>query len=146
MLLKIQTKSTANAESRRRKVFLSLFLGMLLVAVGSSAAQAKTKRLIMKDGSYQVATKWEVKGDRVRYYSAERYEWEEIPSSMVDWNATEKWDKETGDAANAQAAAQIAADKAEEEAATPTVAPGLRLPEQGGVFLLDQFGQKDSLV
>jgi hypothetical protein len=146
MLLKIQTKSTANAESQRRKVFLTLFLGILLVAVGSSAAQAKTKRLIMKDGTYQVATKWEVKGDRVRYYSAERYEWEEIPTSLVDWNATEKWDKETGDAANAQAAAQIAADKAEEEAATPTVAPGLRLPEQGGVFLLDQFGRKDSLV
>jgi len=146
MLLKSKSKPTANAKTRRRQVFFSLFLGMLLVVVGSSAAQAKTKRLILKDGSYQVATKWEVKGDRVRFYSAERYDWEEIPTALIDWNATEKWNKEAGAASSEQAAAQIAADQAEEEAASPTVAPGLRLPEQGGVFLLDKFGQKDSLV
>ncbi len=119
----------------------------LLLLLGTFAfAQAKTKRLILKDGSYQVATQWEVKGDRVRFYSAERYEWEEIPTSLIDWNATEKYEKETGAASSAQAAAQVAADKAEEEAASPTVAPGLRLPEQGGVFLLDKFAHKDSLV
>lgn len=142
MLLKSQTKP--NTETQRHKVFfLVLFV---LLAMVTAPAQAKTKRLILKDGSYQVATKWEVKGDRVRYYSAERYEWEEIPTSLVDWNATEKYEKEAGAASSAQAAAQVAADKAEEEAASPTVAPGLRLPEQGGVFLLDKFAQKDSLV
>jgi hypothetical protein len=117
----------------------------VLLAV-AAFAQAKTKRLILKDGSYQVASKWEVKGDRVRFYSAERYDWEEIPTALIDWNATEKWNKEAGSASSEQAAAQIAADKAEEEAASPTVAPGLRLPEQGGVFLLDKFAHKDSLV
>lgn len=142
MLLKSQRKP--NTEAQRHKVFLVLLF--VLLAMVAASAQAKTKRLILKDGSYQVATQWEVKGDRVRYYSAERYEWEEIPTSLVDWNATEKYEKETGAASNAQAAAQIAADKADEEAASPTVAPGLRLPEQGGVFLLDKFAQKDSLV
>ena len=146
MLLKIQTKSTAKAETRGRGFFLGLLVAMLLVSLGLAFAQAKTKRLILKDGSYQVATKWEIKGERVRYYSAERYEWEEIPTSLVDWNATEKYEKETGAEINAQAAAQVAADKAEEEAASPTVAPGLRLPEQGGVYILDKFTQRDSLV
>ena len=65
----------------------------LLVAIPASA-QNLAKRLILKDGSYQLATKWEVKGERVRYLSAERNEWEEVPNSMVDWAATDKYEKD----------------------------------------------------
>ncbi len=113
-----------------------------------SAAQSQGKRLILKDGSYQVAREWQVNGDRVRFFSNERYDWEEIPTSLVDWPATNKYEKEREAGkleAQKQATAQDEADRAEEEAASPTVAPGLRLPEQGGIFLFELYDGKPQL-
>ena len=109
-----------------------------------------TKRLILKDGTYQPATKWEIRGDRVRYYSAERYDWEEVPNSMVDWPATEKWEKENAShhisEETKEISAEFEAERRAEEARTPTVAPGVKLPVQGGVFLLDEFRGQPQLV
>jgi hypothetical protein len=101
-------------------------------------------RLILKDGSYQSVTKYEVKGDRVRYLSAERDEWEEIPSSLIDWPATEKFEKERAAPPKIPEAALIdketeADREADRAARLPQVAPGLRLPEDSGVYLLDTF-------
>src|SRR5438132_7468028 len=66
----------------RRILIASLLLGLVSM-FPSASAQQLAKRLILKDGSYQLSTQWEVKGDRVRYFSAERGEWEEVPKSMV---------------------------------------------------------------
>ncbi|HYL11833.1 MAG TPA: hypothetical protein VEV41_02295 [Terriglobales bacterium] len=106
-------------------------------------AQQLAQRLILKDGSYQLITKYEVKGDRVRYYSAERGEWEEVPNSLVDWAATEKYEKDRAAGFASPEAAELdkelEAERKADEARSPHVAPGLRLPDEGGVLLLDNF-------
>lgn len=121
----------------------------LALSAGASAQQAtRAKRLILKDGTYQSATQWEVKGERVRYYSAERFEWEELPSSMVDWPATEKFNRTTLEVNNDVKLAAEADKRArqQEEDAAPQVAPGLRLPSTGGVFVLDTYANTPQLV
>jgi hypothetical protein len=127
-----------------------LCLCVTLAVPPHSFAQAATKRLILKDGSYQIATKWEVKGDRVRYYSSERAEWEEVPDSLVDWQATQQYEKDRAEGKMSPDA--VALDKEledarqEEEQKSPHVAPGLRLPPEGGVYALDTYLTQPQLV
>jgi hypothetical protein len=127
-----------------------LLVAALFVMAIPSLAQQLAKRLILKDGSYQLATKWEVKGDRVRYLSAERDEWEEVPNSLVDWAATDKFEKDRAAGVPTPEAVEldkeVEAERRAEQAKTPEVAPGLHLPEDGGMFLLDTFQKQSQLV
>ncbi len=131
-------------------ILIAMFVFVTLALPIHSLAQELASRLILKDGSYQSVTKYEVKGDRVRYYSSEREEWEELPSSLVDWPATEKYEKDRTAAPAIPEAALIdkesSADRAADEGRLPQVAPGLRLPELSGMFLLDNFKGQPQLV
>jgi hypothetical protein len=95
---------------------------LLLLA---SAVASAADRLYLKDGTYQLTNQYEVKTDRVRYYSTERGEWEEIPLEMVDLDRTkgEVADRESQLAADAKAdAEERAAEKLEKKqiASIPT--------------------------
>lgn len=122
----------------------------VMLLVSPVSAQQLAKRLILKDGSYQLATKYEIKGDRVRYLSAERGEWEEVPKSMVDWDATEKFEKDRANGAPPPEAValdkELEAERKADEAKTPLVAPGLRLSENSSVVLLDSYQGQPQLV
>jgi hypothetical protein len=128
-----------------KRIFLLLSAMLIALVCSYSWSQQNPKRLIMKDGSYQSATKWEVVGARVRYYSAERYDWEELPNDLVDWPATEKYNNERSGQRDETIKEIAKADEADEREA-PLIVPGLRLPSTGGVFLLDTLNNQVQLV
>ena len=70
-----------------------LALAFSCLAQVPAPAQPQARRLILKDGSYQSVTKYEIHGERVRYFSAERGEWEEVPKALIDWDATDKFEQ-----------------------------------------------------
>lgn len=127
-----------------------LAVSALLAWSSHASAQAATKRLILKDGSYQVVTKWEIQGDRVHYFSAERDEWEDVPNSLVDWDATNQFEKDRVAGKNSPEARaldkELEEEREAEEAKSPTVAPGLRLPSEGGVYALDTYLSEPQLL
>jgi hypothetical protein len=116
----------------------------------------RNHRLILKDGSYQMVRDYQIVGDRVRYLSQERGEWEELPSDLVDWDATKKWEKEHADLVEEDTSPAMkeaesidkeeSEERAEQNARMPKVSEGLELPDEDGVFVLDTFHGTPELV
>jgi hypothetical protein len=109
----------------------------------ADARITRGKKLALKDGSFQLARSYERKGDRVRYYSIERGDWEEIPAALVDWDATERAER---DAKKADEALVSKIHKQEEAAKIETtldvdasleVASGVFLPPGEGMFAIE---------
>jgi hypothetical protein len=137
--------------SRSRVLLVLVLLFSSLAVCPGGLAQAPDQRLVLKDGTYQVVTKYQKVGDRVRYFSAERGQWEELPENLVDWAATEagaKDHKPGGEPVSPAVPEAAAIDKEEQHARarTPDVSPGLRLPDQDGIWALDTFHDQPELV
>lgn len=49
-----------------------------------------TFKLYLKDGDYQLVREYQLNGDRIRYFSTERGQWEEIPVALCDVQKTER--------------------------------------------------------
>jgi hypothetical protein len=116
----------------------------------------KNHRLILKDGTYQLAREYQIVGARVRYLSQERSDWEEMPADLVDWDATRKWEKTHADLSAEEASPAMKEaesidkeeieEREEQKARSPEVAPGLELPDEDSVYVLDTFEGKPELV
>src|SRR5229473_3552734 len=110
---------------------------------GGVPALPRGKKLVLKDGTFQLVRDYRRNGERVRYLSAERGDWEEIPAAMVDWEATAqaaKAEQDEEDALAKKVHAQEQARKVEtimDVDASLQVAPGVFLPPGEGMFLID---------
>ncbi len=91
------------------------------------------KKLVLKDGTFQLVREYEKNGDRVRYFSLERGSWEEIPTAMVDWDATAKAEKAAAAADDALAAKIHKQEEAQKIETTLDVDSSLQVG--GGAFL-----------
>lgn len=118
----------------------------------STLDQNHRTRLILKDGTYQLVLTYKIDGGIVRYRSAERGgEVEDIPLSLVDMDATRKWERDH--AAGSQAgrpspvlSPELRKEEADRLARTPEVAPNLRLPDEDSVLVLDTYQATPQLV
>src|SRR5579872_510153 len=109
-----------------------MFARVFLFALFAATSFAATVRLYLKDGTYQLTREYEVKQDRVRYYSTERDEWEEMPLEMVDLDRTKKEVAERAAELAADAKAQSEEDNAIREAEKQVES----IPTQPGVYYI----------
>jgi hypothetical protein len=123
------------------------------LAPPAAAPTPHRTRLILKDGSYQIVMSYRVVGNVVRYISAERGgAEEEIPTSLVDLDATRRWETRHQAAAEGDSGQapvldpDLLKEEADRAALTPEVMPDLRLPEEDSVLALDTFQGTPELI
>ena len=57
-------------------------LAVLFLTLAAPILAANLK-LYLKDGGYQLVREYTVEGDKLRYYSVERSDWEEMPVALA---------------------------------------------------------------
>ncbi len=113
------------------------WLAILLLAAAAWAANVK---LYLKDGTYQLVREYQVQTDRVRYFSVERGEWEEIPLDLVDLKHTQ-----TEAAAREEQITRDTKDlESEAKAEHEFERERRRIPQDPGVYWLE--GEKAKVI
>lgn len=112
------------------------------LAVTVPIARAQTIKLYLKDGSYQLVKTYQVQGDKVRYYNLDTSEWEEMPVSLVDFDATKRAQQQEAvvqekDLEKAKALEKERFDPSITPSSGFAVAPGRYLPNTEGVYAYD---------
>jgi len=97
------------------------------------SALAANLKLYLKDGSYHVVREYQVEKDRVRFYSVERSEWEEIPLDLVDLVRTQGEVKERQEVLEKESKILTAEDEAERQQREEVA----RVPTDPGVYRVD---------
>jgi hypothetical protein len=107
-----------------------------------SPALSRGIKLMLKDGSFELVREYHIDGDRVRYYNLDSSQWEQMPASLVDWDATKK--VEAQDEQRESALLAKVHKQEEERRADPLdidasleAAPGVFLPSGIGLWSFD---------
>src|SRR5688572_2144515 len=129
-----------NRRARRRVKLGEMFRTAVVLLLIAFAVQAATIRLYLKDGTYHMVREYEKQTDRVRYYSTERGEWEEIPLDLVDLKRTEQ----EISSKEAERKEEAAISDAEEKAERAQRREIERIPMETGVFIVD--GEKVTVL
>src|ERR1700682_3820919 len=109
----------------------------------ATARLPRGKKLVLKDGNFQLVRSYERVGARVRYFSVERGDWEEIPAAMVDWAATAKAEAEEEKTSEALLKKVHTQEQAQnivavvDVDASLQVASGIFLPPGEGMFVVE---------
>jgi hypothetical protein len=108
----------------------------------STTVLPRGKKLILKDGDFQLVREYQVAGDRVRYYSVDSRQWEEMPLALVDWDATRKVEAEEARADAARVAKVHALEEARKGQpldidASLEAAPNVFIPPGDGAFVYE---------
>lgn len=115
-------------------------MSLALMLASPQAVRAQRIKLYLKDGSYQLVKSYEVQGDRIRYYSLDRSDWEEIPVALVDFDATKRAQEQQKETQKQEFDEAEALDKERLAPDSNTgfqIAPGFRLPADEGVYAFD---------
>ena len=91
---------------------------LLALIVGASLLQAQRLALFLTDGTRMSVREYEILDDRVRYFSVERGQWEEVPREIVDLDRTRAHNRTERAAAEVRAAQERRERIAERRART----------------------------
>ena len=113
----------------------------LMAAITSPLAHAQKMKLYLKDGSYDLVKTYQIQGERIRFYNLDTSEWEEMPLSLVDFDATKRAQQQEAitDEKNLDAAETLEKERFD-PSINPSgfqVAPGRFLPLTEGVYAFD---------
>jgi hypothetical protein len=121
-------------ESGRQGAIIKLraMLRLLIAPLAALLVVLAGTRLYLKDGTFHEVREYKVEVDRVRYYSIERSDWEEIPLDLVDLKRTESESKQRQE----EETKAITASKEEEEFERQQRAEIKMIPREAGVYMV----------
>src|ERR1019366_6795341 len=119
---------------------------LILLALALPLCAANLK-LYLKDGGFHLIREYQIEGDRVRFYSIERSDWEEMPVSLIDLKRTES----EATARQAETEQRDSELNDEKVAAREARAEIQKIPQDPGVYRLENdklriFKEADAVV
>lgn len=112
---------------------VTLRVTLLVLFLATVMLTAANLKLYTTDGEYQIVREYQVVGDRVRFYSVDRSDWEEVPASMIDLKRT------SAEAATQQAATDKVTKEFDEEAEAAKAEREelAKIPQDSGVYRIE---------